>query len=57
MLFISLALKTFEDLKQLLYVVNLKGTVSQKSLFGDAMDLKYEPLTCLKIFRSTILKL
>jgi hypothetical protein len=24
--------------------------VSQKSLLGDALELKYEPLTCLKIF-------
>jgi hypothetical protein len=31
--------------------------VSQKSLLGDALDLIYELLTCLKIFQSTILKL
>jgi hypothetical protein len=31
--------------------------VCQKSLLEDALDLKYELLTCLKIFRSTVLKL
>jgi hypothetical protein len=29
----------------------------QKSILGDALDLKYETLTCFKIFWSTILKL
>jgi hypothetical protein len=35
----------------------VKGTVSQKSvsksILGEALDLKYELLNCLKIFRST----
>jgi hypothetical protein len=42
-------------------ITNLKRhcheKVSQKALLGDVLDLKYEPLTCLKIFRSTVLKL
>jgi hypothetical protein len=30
--------------------------VSQKSILGDALGLKYEPLTCLNFFRSSLKK-
>jgi hypothetical protein len=40
---------------------SLKGQCREKSvsksILGNALDLKYDPLTCLKTFRSSVLKL